>query len=366
MVAAFSVLLPLYIYPSPSSWQPIYNAIASYPSVNFQVIISPNVGPGSGIPDSNYITGISKLNSYNNTQLFGYVYSGYGNRYLSSMESDVSVYQTWNTYTSADIHMDGVFIDGTPSNTQYVSYLQAISQFAKSTLTSGSLVYLNPGRPVDASFYPLADYIGAYEDAEALMNDTTNGIPAIPASLRSQSSVIIHDYTEGTGQQAIDTCTLIAEGFEAGLITDQNGGFNAFSTIWTQYVADVAACLSSSSTTSSSSSSSKATSTSASSTAKTTTTSVSSSVSSATTAASSVNSAALSSASSLSAASASSASAASYEYNIDCVFQQESLTILPGPAQLPQPRVPLHLFRQPLWPGSCSPYFTPIILAFAD
>jgi len=120
VLGTFSVLLPLYIYPSPSSWQPLYNAIASYPNVNFQVVVSPNVGPGSGIPDSNYIAGLAKLNGYGNVQTFGYIYSGYGNRLLSSMESDVNVYQQWNQYNTSDIHIDGVFVDG--------EYLRMLSQ----------------------------------------------------------------------------------------------------------------------------------------------------------------------------------------------------------------------------------------------
>ena len=70
------VMIPLYFYPDDgaTAWNPVFSAISSHPKVQFQVIINPDSGPGSGqYPDVNFITGVSKLNSYKNVKLVGYV-----------------------------------------------------------------------------------------------------------------------------------------------------------------------------------------------------------------------------------------------------------------------------------------------------
>ncbi len=127
MVAAstFSILLPLYIYATPTARQALHNIVSSYPNFNFSVILSANVGPGVGIADSSYITGISKSNGYPNVPTLGYVYSGYENRLLSSLESDVNPYLSWTSYGSSDINMDGIFLNAAPSDTAYMIIFKA-------------------------------------------------------------------------------------------------------------------------------------------------------------------------------------------------------------------------------------------------
>jgi len=200
------------------------------------------VGPGTGIPDTNYIDGIAMLNSYSNVQTFGYIYSGYGSRPVSSMKEDIDVYQLWNKYTASDIHIDGVYLDGAPSKTKYLADLEDVAKYAKSTLTGGQLLYMNPARPVEASFYSAADYINAFEDMAATVNGN-GGIQTVPPSVVSKSSVIIHDYTSNDTQLKIDTCALVNSGFAGGLITNNNGDFNSFGSDWAAYVADVASCM---------------------------------------------------------------------------------------------------------------------------
>src|SRR6266536_194297 len=56
------ILLPLYIYPEPSAWDPLYASLAAYPNTTFSIIVNPGSGPGaSQYPDSNYISCITKL-----------------------------------------------------------------------------------------------------------------------------------------------------------------------------------------------------------------------------------------------------------------------------------------------------------------
>lgn len=104
LASATSVLLPLYIWPSDSSWAPVYNAVSAHPSVTFLVIVNPGDGPGAGsmsassprklstmvsliamefkgrvadlataYPESDYISAVAKLNSYSNVKTIGYV-----------------------------------------------------------------------------------------------------------------------------------------------------------------------------------------------------------------------------------------------------------------------------------------------------
>jgi hypothetical protein len=59
MVYIPHILFPLYFS---GSWQPLYNSIAAYPNVTFNVIINPDSGPGSSTyPDSDFIAGITQL-----------------------------------------------------------------------------------------------------------------------------------------------------------------------------------------------------------------------------------------------------------------------------------------------------------------
>lgn len=77
--AATNILLPLYVYPSNGGWDPVYAAVAAYPSVQFQIVVNPDSGPGAGqYPNSDYVAGLAKLNSYSNVKTIGYVHTSYG------------------------------------------------------------------------------------------------------------------------------------------------------------------------------------------------------------------------------------------------------------------------------------------------
>lgn len=95
--AATSVLLPLYIYPTPGAWTPVYNAVAANASVHWQIVINPNSGPGPAntYPNSDYITAISKLNSYKNVELIGYTPTNYTNRPYANVTQDIRTYAYW-------------------------------------------------------------------------------------------------------------------------------------------------------------------------------------------------------------------------------------------------------------------------------
>lgn len=81
MVRALQVLFPLYIYPTDCAvsrdvcvWKPLYDALDAFPTLQFNVVVNPNSGPGDDtLPDSNYVAAVAALNAYPNVQTIGYV-----------------------------------------------------------------------------------------------------------------------------------------------------------------------------------------------------------------------------------------------------------------------------------------------------
>lgn len=98
-----TILVPLYIYPSQSGlgWSPLFSALTSAlernPSLEFLVVINPGNGPGPDypIPNADYRAALSRLASYNNVKVIGYVHCSYGERELGEIEKDVGDYLAW-------------------------------------------------------------------------------------------------------------------------------------------------------------------------------------------------------------------------------------------------------------------------------
>lgn len=90
------VLVPLYIYPFPTAWEPLYVAADSHPELDFLVVVNPNSGPGPGIlPDANYIEALARLTAAPNVKVIGYVHCSYGKRLLDELVAEVSAYRGW-------------------------------------------------------------------------------------------------------------------------------------------------------------------------------------------------------------------------------------------------------------------------------
>jgi hypothetical protein len=71
--------------------------------------MNPSNGPGKSI-DPNYVTAVKTVDSAGTGFLvFGYVYTRYGKRPLSSVEADVNKYKSW-------YNVDGIFVDQTASS----------------------------------------------------------------------------------------------------------------------------------------------------------------------------------------------------------------------------------------------------------
>lgn len=235
-----SIIVPLYIYPSGNdpltgTWAPLFSAISANPSTNFTVIVSPNSGPGADpYPDSNYIAHIAQLNTYSSVTTLGYVYASWANRNISSLVADISDYSHWSTYPSADIHIDGIFIDESPgtANTDTLSYMQQAASAVRSAFPAGSnTVVSNPGVQVDSRFYAFADYINVFENAYSAYTPKT--MAATPKGYESQATLIVHSFSGNAPaqQKIIDT---VNQGGYGGLLVTTADSYDTFSALWNE------------------------------------------------------------------------------------------------------------------------------------
>lgn len=206
---ATKLILPLYVYPSWQGWwDNIYSAIAANPDLEFQVIVNPSNGPGGSNPgyNSDYISGVTRLNSYPNVHTFGYVYTTYGSRSIADVMLDTSYWANWNTYTAANISINGIFFDESPNwagqqGANDVSYMAQITSYAQSLfdqeVSSFQLIY-NVGQQCNHLEYfddDMADFVIIYENYAADFNTlilTTN----VPDGLAEKCSILLHDFND--------------------------------------------------------------------------------------------------------------------------------------------------------------------------
>ena len=214
---SLSIIFPLYLYPghNGAAWSDVFSTIEANPAAQWQVVINPNSGPGTtGIPsDSNFISGISKLNSYPNVNTVGYVATSYGNKNISAVNAETDVYASWAGYSGANIAIGGVYFDEVSSeetDTIY-SYYQTIAAHARSSFKSSAHVVFNPGYRAPTQLFSYADTIVEYEDS--LANYEGKGIiDQIPAQFRDQSALQIYSTPEGT-----DVASLISTMAQSGI-----------------------------------------------------------------------------------------------------------------------------------------------------
>lgn len=216
------ILLPLYIYPgtSASAWSNVTAAIAAYPTVQWQVIINPNSGPGTASfpSDPNYITGISNLNKYPNVITLGYIDTAYASRAYSSVASDIDVYAKWTSYTKANISIGGIFFDdvvGADAATNSIlTYYHNISTYVYATVPSTvTPVVFNPGAAGPIQLFDYCDTMVEFENALSSYHNVTT-IKALPSGYADQSAIIIYNATATTDVKSL-VHTMSTNGVEA-------------------------------------------------------------------------------------------------------------------------------------------------------
>ncbi|SPO06304.1 uncharacterized protein DNG_08993 [Cephalotrichum gorgonifer] len=244
-----SILVPLYIYPTAGSWQPLLSAASNHPNVNFAVIINPDSGPGTeSLPDSNYIEALRSFDQYPNVSLLGYVGTKYGDRDAAHIEADVALYSGWeHEFANLDdggpvVSLQGIFLDEIPAEVEYAEVISDITSVIRDTWsqvmdTDATVVY-NPGVMVDTSFYSSADCIVAFEDAEV---DRPAFMEEILADMdwenRQKTAAIVHTYS-GTWEELEQLVEWAADsGLSSLFVTDQAGGlYTEWPGIWESLV----------------------------------------------------------------------------------------------------------------------------------
>jgi len=236
MVALTAVLLPLYIYPTSTSWNFIKDSLSAYPSLPFTVIVNPSSGPGDigSLPDDGYIDAVAELRAHTNVKLWGYVDTSFTEVEVESVTGQVDTYNLWNTYTEKDIHLDGIFFDDVVSDfsSSALTYMNTICASAhQHNLT----VTLNPGTAIASQYYALADNIIQVE-SDYTSYDTSNGetINNVKAADMSNSSVIIYDFSDTEQKQDDLVRGLVQKGVSSIFIG--TAAYEEESGLWNQFV----------------------------------------------------------------------------------------------------------------------------------
>jgi hypothetical protein len=161
-------------------------------------------------PDESYIAGVAKLNSYSNVQVIGYIPTGYAERDISSVKSDISTYSNWSSYKAKNITVSGIFFDEGPNTNDQtkISYMREISQSAKSS--DLPTVVFNPGAKLEdgsaAEYFKAADLIVEFENSYSVWTSTVpadgfSGGHYSKAAIILYSAPLTADY-EGVVQEA--------------------------------------------------------------------------------------------------------------------------------------------------------------------
>ncbi|KAK6508771.1 hypothetical protein TWF481_003541 [Arthrobotrys musiformis] len=231
MVNILSVVFPLYIYPSSCSssatapscaWYPFFQSIVANPSVTFNIVINPNSGPGSpySYPNDDWKSVLSYANSLNNTQLIGYVDSNPTNIPVSTYKPQIQTYKNWANFTGKDIHVDGIFVDDMAYSASSKKYYTTFASNIKSVWSSAPsqpapYIMMNPGQPIECSFYSNVDSIVSFEDYYSNLSKA----PFIKAPYtncpRYKQAIIIHDFN-GTALDQQQICDDMGQTFRVG------------------------------------------------------------------------------------------------------------------------------------------------------
>lgn len=147
---------------------------------------------------------MTRLNSYSNVQLFGYVHCNYDTSSGDQVNRNVTQWNTWNADPKTSV--GGIFYDEVPNkqgNSESVEFLASLVETAKSTFGDHPFKSIfNPGAtPESIKLYDSAEYIVVLK-SEASSYDDAVLSNQIPAGKASQSSILIYNFaSQGDGGQ---------------------------------------------------------------------------------------------------------------------------------------------------------------------
>ena len=178
-------IVPLYIYPSNGSWQPLIDQKLRHPNVEVVAAVNPASGPGLA-EDKNYTDGIKSLAAAGILPI-GYVSTIHGMRPESAVQNDI---KAWRALYP---EVKGIFFDEQDNQPGMVGYYTDVSAYAKGMdyqLTVG-----NPGTMwIDPGYFNALDVILVYETAA--MPDAMEFQQRLSMVARSQCGII--PYAVGT------------------------------------------------------------------------------------------------------------------------------------------------------------------------
>lgn len=159
-----SIIVPLYIYPEPSAWNPLFALLNDFPNQPITLIINPNSGPFHPNLPKRYFPAIRQLRQFRQVTLLGYIASKWLAKSADEVVKEIQAYAAWD----ADVGMDGIFFDestysadGIPTYTQYSECVHA----QKWPHHENGLVVLNPGCIPHAGYYAISDIIVVLENS---------------------------------------------------------------------------------------------------------------------------------------------------------------------------------------------------------
>jgi hypothetical protein len=138
------IVIPLYTYPTDSTWNTVIQVHKAYPTVPMMIIADPTSSGSGASLDPNFASGIKNLQAAGITVL-GYVDTVYAGRSVSSAENDVTNWGNW-------YHPNGIFFDEFGGSNAYYSTLNTFVKALGMTYTMG-----NPGTTVPTSSYGILD-----------------------------------------------------------------------------------------------------------------------------------------------------------------------------------------------------------------
>ncbi|RMZ08901.1 hypothetical protein D0862_03804 [Hortaea werneckii] len=266
MLKSGFILVPLYMFPFPGAWDPLFQAAQKHPEITFQAIINPDSGPGQGsCPGPEYSTALANLIAHPNIQTLGYVHTATrsdcgsnGNEIctctqpLSAVRANITKYARWpragcaSSVKGVNLHVDGIFIDEAPADVveDCWGYMREAANHAKQQMPWGAnTVFFNTGTRTDERYWRIADYINVFENTAEVFD--VNGLAAFTGFGRysSRSTVIINGHNGSMTSLQSSADMLLNRGYKsiAGLyISNHNQLYDRFPEFWEGLVEAIA------------------------------------------------------------------------------------------------------------------------------
>lgn len=241
------VLVPLYLWPSPGAWDPLYKQIDAHPNVHFQVIVNPDNGPGvsgNAGPGPEWTSALTTLNSKPNVKTVGYVHVEWTKRPAAEITSEIDTYAHWSCDPKTKIN--GIFFDEAPDSAapDKLSYMHDVTAHARLRFPDrqSDRMLFNPGCPVPAVYYDLADEIVAFEDDYPNFSASGSKFPMadVKQPYKHKSVLMVNGFTGSAAEQGKLLQGMVSNNF-TGVWVSTLDDYSRFSGLWAQLIEQLAA-----------------------------------------------------------------------------------------------------------------------------